>query len=56
MNDFYSMSSLEDTVFHKSLSLLNRHVVTFFETSVLKDDHILFHLQNSSNYDTKFGK
>ena len=49
MNVFYSM---EDNIFSKSLSLLwdlfNRHIVVFFETSVLKEVRILRFLYNNS--------
>ena len=44
MNVFYSMWSLENIIFDKSLSVLadsfNRHIDAFFETGFLKEVHI----------------
>ena len=52
MNVFYSMWQLEDVIFSQSLLLLwdffNRHIVVFFETSVLKEVRILRYLHNNS--------
>ena len=52
MNVFCSMWKLEDVIFSKSLSLLwdffNRHIVVFFETSVLKEVRILHYPHNDS--------
>ena len=52
MNVFCCTSKLEGFIFSKSLSLLwgffNRHIVVFFETSVLKEVRILRYLHNNS--------
>ena len=52
MNVFCSMWYLEDVIFSKSLSLLwnffNRHIVVFFEISVLKEVRILRYLHNNN--------
>ena len=55
---FYSIWQLEVIVFCKSLSLLrdcfSRHIVAFFETSVLKEVRILRYLRNSAVLIPKF--
>ena len=52
MNVFYSIWKLEVIVFCKSLLLLRdssiRHIVAFFETSVLEEVRILCYLDNNS--------
>ena len=52
MNVFNSIGKLEVIIFCKSLLLLldssSRHIVAFFETSVLKEGHNLRYLHNNS--------